>query len=145
MGGTASPDPGRRVLAQEMHDPEVDNPPAPQGPAGSVALGADGSMAALVPARRAMTWQMTEPDGTPAVRERYWLTFQPGEIRLCTSCHGLNSVDQAGQTKPTNPPEALRTLLQYWKNNQPGFSEIFADGFESGNTSAWSIATPNPL
>ena len=45
MGGTASPDPGRRVLAQEMHDPEADNPPAPQAPPGSVALGADGSMA----------------------------------------------------------------------------------------------------
>ena len=38
-------------------------------------------MAAFVPARRAMTWQLTDPAGAPVVRERYWLTFQPGEIR----------------------------------------------------------------
>ena len=41
--------------------------------------------------------------GTGVVRERYWLSFQPGEIRVCTSCHGLNSKDQAGQSTPTNP------------------------------------------
>ena len=104
-----------------------------------MALGADGSMAALVPARRAMTWQLTDPAGTPVVRERYWLTFQPGEIRLCKSCHGLNSQDQAGQTAPTNEPDALRTLLQYWKNTQP----LFADDFEAGNVGFWSVSVEN--
>jgi hypothetical protein len=116
LGGTASPRDGRRVLGQVMHDPAVINPPPVGGPAGSVQLGLDGSMAAFVPARRAMSWQLTEPvTNTPIVRERYWLTFQPGEIRTCTSCHGLNSQDQASQPTPTNPPEALRALLQYWK------------------------------
>jgi hypothetical protein len=134
IGGSADPDPGRRVLARPMHDPAVDNPPS-SGPQGSVTLAADGSMAALVPARRAMTWQLTDPSGEPVIRERYWLTFQPGEVRVCASCHGLNSVDQAGADVPVNPPEALRQLLQYWKAQTSG--AIFMDGFESGDTSAW--------
>jgi hypothetical protein len=75
-------------------------------------------MAAFVPARRAMTWQLTDADGAGVVRERFWLTFQPGEIRVCTSCHGLNELDQAGDPMPENPPEALRTLLQWWQGFQ---------------------------
>lgn len=135
IGGVEDPDPGRRVLAQVMHDPAVENPPT-AGPEGSVTLALDGSMAAVVPAERAMTWQLTDPAGEPVVRERYWITFQPGELRVCTSCHGLNSVDQAGQGVPTNPPEALRQLLQFWKAEVAG--AIFTDGFESGDVSAWS-------
>lgn len=108
------PMPGRRVIAQPMHDPMVLNPPN-DGPAGSVALGSDGSMAAFVPAQRAMTWQLTDEEGVGVVRERYWVTFQPGEIRICTSCHGLSEYDQAGETPPTNPPQALLELLQYWQ------------------------------
>ena len=112
MGGP-QPIPGRRVLAQPAHDGFDANPPNPAGPAGSVQLGSDGSMAALVPAKRALSWQLTDGGGTAVVRERYWLTFQPGEVRTCAACHGLSSVDQAGGTLPTNPPEALGTLLQY--------------------------------
>ena len=88
------------------------NPPTP-GPVGSVLLGDDGSMAALVPARRAMSWQLTDGAGEAVVRERYWISFQPGEIRVCASCHGINSRYQAGLTPPVNEPEALRDLLQY--------------------------------
>ena len=116
VGGTASPAPGRRVLAQVMHEPSVQNPPNPGGPPGSVRLGTDGSMAAFVPAHRATTWQMSDTAGTPVVRERYWLTFQPGEIRVCTSCHGLSSHDQSGQTEPVNPPEALRQVVRYYRD-----------------------------
>ncbi|MEM7355097.1 MAG: hypothetical protein AAF657_30085 [Acidobacteriota bacterium] len=134
IGGEQDPRPGRRVIAQLMHDPAVVNPPT-TGPEASVTLGTDGSMAAIVPAHRAMTWQMTDPLGEPVIRERYWLTFQPGEVRVCASCHGLSSVDQAGQTAPTNPPEALRDLLEFYKAN---FSELFIDGFESGDVGAWS-------
>jgi cytochrome c553 len=97
-----------------MHEPAADNAPS-SGPSGSVELGLDGSMAALVPARRAMSWQLTDPSGTPVVNERYWVSFQPGEIRTCASCHGQNEVDQANQPPPTNSPQALRTLLQHLK------------------------------
>lgn len=137
IGGPATPRAGRRTIAREMHDPEAKNPPAPGGPAGSVLLGADGSMAAMVPAHRAMTWQLTSPAGAPVVRERYWLSFQAGEIRICTSCHGLNTEDQAGESVPLNSPEALRTLLRYWKLEQQG--GMFQDGFETANTAGWSI------
>ena len=139
IGGTANPRPGRRALAQRMHDPRALNPPLPPGaPAASVELGDDGSMAALVPAERALTWHITNGAGTPVVRERYWLTFKPGEIRVCTSCHGLNTLDQSapGNAAPQNPPEALRTLLQWWK------SLIFAAHFEDGNTAEWSSSAP---
>lgn len=113
-GGT--PNPGRRVIAQEMHDPAAVNPEVPAGTAkGSVKIASDGSTAAFVPARRAMTWQLTDAAGMGIVRERYWLTFQPGEIRTCTSCHGLNNKDQALQSTPQNKPEALRELLKFFK------------------------------
>ncbi|HEX6881958.1 MAG TPA: hypothetical protein VF530_01180 [Planctomycetota bacterium] len=106
---------GRRVLAQPLHTPAAVNPPNPGGPSGSVTLGPDGSMAALVPARRAVSWQLTAPDGTPVVNERYWISFQPGEIRTCANCHGQNELDQVGRPTPTNSPQALRTLLQHLK------------------------------
>jgi len=106
-----------------MHDSAVDNPPNEGGPPSSVALAIDGSFASFVPARRAMSWQLTAPDGTPVVRERYWLTFQPGEVRTCGSCHGVNTQDQAGRPAPDNSPEALRDLLRHWKN-QSGYARL---------------------
>jgi hypothetical protein len=119
IGGPADPEPGRRVLAVPLHDPRAGNPELPGAPPGSVEIAADGSLAALVPARRAMTWQLTAPDGEPVVRERYWITFQPGEIRVCASCHGLNSRDQAGRAEPENSPDALRELLRRWRAEHP--------------------------
>ncbi len=115
-GGTGSPEAGRRVLPQPLHDSKAlsSNPPT-SGPTGSVVVSSDGSVAAFVPARRALSWQLTDGAGTPVVRERYWVTFQPGEVRVCTSCHGLNERDQAGQVTPTNPPKALLDLLERWK------------------------------
>ena len=115
-GGTDNPNPGRRVLAQPMHDAKATSSnPNSTGPAGSVTVSSDGSVAAFVPARRAMSWQLTDGSGTPVVRERYWVTFQPGEVRVCTSCHGLNERDQAGRATPINPPKALLDLLERWK------------------------------
>ena len=116
-GNTNSPRVGRRVIAQYLHDPAVDNPSPYGAPIASTQLGADGSMAALVPARRALSWQLADTNGTGVVRERYWITFQPGEIRTCTSCHGVNTMDQAGHPPPTNSPQALVNLLNYWKTN----------------------------
>jgi hypothetical protein len=119
---SSTPDAGRRVLAQPLHDPAAQphNPRPAAAPPGSVAIAGDGSMAAFVPARRAMTWQLTDSAGVPVVRERLWVTFQPGEVRVCASCHGVNQRDQAGHTPPTNPPEAFRQLLQLWKLQQTG-------------------------
>jgi Hydrazine synthase alpha subunit middle domain len=115
-GGTSTPAAGRRVLARPMHDvPASIQPMAAGAPPSSVALAADGSMAAFVPARRAMSWQLTAPDGTPVVRERYWVTMQAGEVRVCTSCHGINTADQANQPAPHNPPQALVQLLARWR------------------------------
>ena len=91
---------GRRVLARD---------------AGTVQIAADGSVAALVPANRALSWQTTDAAGTPVVRERYWLTFQAGEVRVCNSCHGVNTRDQLGQPMSQQAPEALRALLRAWK------------------------------
>lgn len=107
---------GRRVLARPMVGPDLVTDGG--GPEGSVAIGADGSMAAFVPARRAMSWQLTAPDGTPVVRERNWVSFAAGEIRVCASCHGINKESQTGAGEPTNSPAALRTLLQSWQASQ---------------------------
>lgn len=116
-GGTADPDAGRRVLAHLMHDGMNANPSIVGAPQSSVRVASDGSVAAIVPARRALTWQLTNANGSPVVRERYWLTFQPGEIRVCASCHGVNSADQTNQQSPTNQPQALAALLEYLKQN----------------------------
>jgi hypothetical protein len=106
---------GRRSIAQTLHEPKAKNPANPGGPAGSVKIAADGSTAAFVPARRALAWQTTDAAGNPVVRERLWITFQPGEVRVCASCHGVNSKDQSGAPPPVNKPEALRDLLRFWK------------------------------
>lgn len=128
-GGTATPAAGRRVLAQLLHDANAvqANGPNPGGPPASVPIASDGSAAAFVPTRRAMAWQSTAPDGTGVVRERYWITFQPGEIRACDGCHGANAVNQAGLPPPQNTPLALRQLLARWR---AGVDWMFADGFE---------------
>ncbi len=115
LGGTAAPRAGRRVLAQFLHDSGTANPALAGAPRASVAVAGDGSFAAFVPARRALSWQLTSQSGTPVVRERYWVTMQPGEVRVCTSCHGINTRDQADHVAPANEPEALRQLLAYWK------------------------------
>jgi Hydrazine synthase alpha subunit middle domain len=121
IGGSTTPRDGRRVLAQVLHDQNAiaQNPVNSSGPAGSVSVATDGSIAAFVPARRALSWQLTDPSGTGVVRERYWLTFQPGEVRVCGSCHGLSDKDQSGNGVPTNPPQALLKLLQAWKIKNP--------------------------
>lgn len=99
---------GRRPVAREMHDA----PDGGEAQAGAYRLGKDGSFAAFVPARRAMTWQLTAPDGSPVVRERYWVTFAPGEIRVCPNCHGINKTDVVmNEPTPTNTPERLAPLI----------------------------------
>jgi hypothetical protein len=116
-GTPGNPGYGRRVIAQYLHDPAVDNPTVAGAPTAGVRIAADGSQATIVPARRAMSWQLTDTNGVGVVRERYWLTFAPGEIRTCTSCHGINEETQANGPTPTNTPLALVTLLNYWKSN----------------------------
>ncbi len=106
---------GRRPLAQPIAGSK--NPANPSGPISSVKIAADGSTAAFVPANRALTWQTTDASGAAIVRERIWVTMQPGEIRTCAGCHGENTRNQAGQSAPVNKPEALRELLRYWKQN----------------------------
>lgn len=111
---------GRRVLARDMHDTAAmaANNPATVNASGSAQLSTDGSMAAFVPARRAMSWELTDPNDTGVVRERYWITFQPGEVRVCGSCHGANTKTQMNQDPPTNTPAALTALLQFWKTQR---------------------------
>ncbi len=111
---------GRRPLARPMHDEGA--APFLEGgaTAGEAKVAADGSVASFVPARRAMTWQLVDPAGGAVVRERAWVSFAPGEMRVCASCHGVNTADQRGRPPPENEPEALRTLLRAWKAAEGG-------------------------
>ena len=129
-GGINNPDDGQRVIAQFMHDNNAinNNIPFVNAPAGSTEIYADGSVAFFVPARRAMAWQSLDTAGIPVVRERYWISFQPGEIRACGGCHGVNDIDQTGGLPSVIKAEAFRALLQHW---QTGITDlIFTDGFE---------------
>ncbi len=115
-GEPGQPQPGRRPLPRPMHESGVSQ--SPGAPSGGVTIAADGSFAAFVPARRALTWQLTGPSGAGVVRERNWLSFQAGEIRVCANCHGINTASQTNDASPTNAPEALRALLERWKNGE---------------------------
>jgi hypothetical protein len=126
LGTGNLPAAGRRVVATPMHDTMAENVATPGAPAGAVRIGDDGSVAAIVPAGKAMTWHLLDNDAalTSQVKERFWVTFQKGEIRTCANCHGINTSDQTGTiaspvTKPTNPPQALAALLQQWKGLHP--------------------------
>ncbi len=69
-----TPLPGRRVLAQELHNITA-NPELESGaPKGSVKIAGDGSVAMLLPTRRAVTWQLTDSLGNFVVKERNWLS-----------------------------------------------------------------------
>lgn len=117
----ALPLPGRRIMPVPMHQNLAEMPTVQNAPSGAVKLGNDGSWAAVVPAKRAVTWNLLDGAGTASViKERYWVNFAPGEVRTCAVCHGVNTQDQAGNPGvPTNKPEALRALLQFWKGNNP--------------------------
>jgi hypothetical protein len=130
---------GRRTLPRPAAT--NGNPGNGSGPPSSVKIAADGSSAAFVPARKALTWQTTNGAGESVVRERLWVTFQPGEIRTCAGCHGANSTNQAGSTAvPTNKPQALRDLMQHWKrvtsNALPLPFDIDGSGSCDANTDA---------
>ena len=87
-------------------------------------------LACYVPARRAMTHQLLGTNNESVVKERYWITYQPGEIRTCKNCHGINTADQTGiNGPPENPAQALHDLLQYWKTqNTPSLALQTNDG-----------------
>ena len=74
-----------------------------------------------MPAGRALSWQLTNAAGEPVVRERYWVTMQAGEVRVCASCHGINTADQAGNPPPSNELQALRKLLGQLKAGGASF------------------------
>ncbi|MBB5207216.1 hypothetical protein [Chiayiivirga flava] len=115
--GASEPRPGRRPIARYLHDPAATaaNPPQAGSAAGMRAIAPDGSVALFVPAQRALTWETLNTDGEPIVRERYWVTVQPGEIRACDGCHGVNTASQTGAPAATNPPQAFAELLGHWK------------------------------
>ena len=140
--GTANVQRGRRVLAAPLHDTVAFNPLSSKAnaPLGGTELMPDGSQATLVPAGRAVTWQLTGSTNEAVVRERYWITFRAGEVRTCANCHGINDKDQAGRTAPTNAPAALRELLRLWRTNSANaYSLTVSNGTGSGNFGAGTV------
>ena len=150
--GNNGPQPGRRVLATPLHDSTAFNYASAKSnaPAGGIELMPDGSQAAIVPAGRAMTWHLTGTNANNSVvKERYWITFRPGEVRTCANCHGINTVDQLGRSAPTNAPLALQKLLQLWRTNSANaYSLTVSNGTGGGSFGAGSIlalaANPAP-
>lgn len=144
-GPSGAPVAGRRVLATPMHDASFFNygssKTAP--PIGGTEIQNDGSQATIVPANRALTWQLTGTNGNDSVvKERYWITFRPGEVRTCANCHGINGADQLGRPAPTNAPLALKKLLEFWKTNSANaYTLTVSNGTGGGNFGAGTILT----
>lgn len=132
-GGHEDPSPGRRVLARWLNDAAALRfAPAgsPGAPHASAKIAPDGSVALFVPAGRALSWQLTAPDGEAVVRERYWISLQPGEIRACDGCHGATPTTQTGAAPAANPPQALTDLLTWFAQTH---DPVFASGFGGGD------------
>jgi len=144
-GSNGGPQPGRRVLAAPMHDSTAFNYASTRlsPPLGGTQLMPDGSQATIVPAGRALTWQLTGTNSNDSVvKERYWITFRPGEVRTCANCHGINDKDQLGRTVPTNAPQALQQLLGLWRTNSANaYALTVNNGSSSGSFGAGSILT----
>jgi hypothetical protein len=141
--GPNGPQPGRRVLATPMHVLTNLNYVSSKtnAPLGGTELMSDGSQATFVPANRAVTWQLTGTNNNDSVvKERYWISFRPGEVRTCANCHGINAVDQIGRPSPTNAPFALRQLLRFWRTNSANaYSLVVSNGVGGGNFGAGTI------
>jgi len=45
---------------------------------------------------------------------------------VCDGCHGVNTINQAGQPPAQNVADALRELVRNWKND---VDPLFKDGF----------------
>jgi len=89
-----------------------------------------------------VTWQLTGTTNESVVKERYWISFRPGEVRTCANCHGINAVDQLGRPSPTNAPLALRQLLRVWRTNAANaYSLTVSNGTGGGNFGAGSVLT----
>jgi hypothetical protein len=148
--GPNGPQPGRRILATPMHATTSFNYASskPNAPQGGTELMSDGSQATFIPANRAVTWQLTGTNNNDSlVKERYWISFRPGEVRTCANCHGINAVDQLGRTPPTNAPLALRQVLRLWRTNAANsYTLTVNNGSGGGNFGAGSILsiTANP-
>ncbi|HUS35249.1 MAG TPA: hypothetical protein VM680_07865 [Verrucomicrobiae bacterium] len=144
-GPDGLPIPGRRILAVPMHSTTNVNYASSKNaaPIGGVELMSDGSQATIIPANRAVTWQLTgSQTNESVVKERYWISFRPGEIRTCANCHGINSVDQMGRKSPTNSPLALHKLLQLWRTNEANaYTLTVNNGAGGGKFGAGSIVT----
>lgn len=140
----ALPQPGRRTLPIVLHDGLGEMPTVQGAPAGAVKIGDDGSWAAVLPASRALTWHMLDGTGTESqVKERYWVSLAAGEVRTCAVCHGVNTQDQAGNLgAPTNKPTALRTLLQFWKGNNPPGAMQHASATRQAAKTAGTVTLP---
>ncbi|PWU14666.1 MAG: hypothetical protein C5B50_16820 [Verrucomicrobia bacterium] len=142
--GTTNIQPGRRILATPLHattgfnySSDRTNPPV-----GGTELMSDGSQATIVPAGRAVTWQLTGVTNESIVKERYWINFRPGEVRTCANCHGINAMDQIGRPPPTNAPLALRQLLRLWRTNSANaYTLTVSNGLGGGTFGAGAILT----
>jgi hypothetical protein len=143
--GPAGPQPGRRILAVPMHATTNYNYVSSKtnAPVGATEIMSDGSQATFVPANRAVTWHLTGTNNNDSVvKERYWISFRPGEVRTCANCHGINATDQLGRPAPTNEPIALHKLLQFWKTNSANaYSLTVSNGSGGGNYGAGTIVT----
>ena len=143
VGGVLQP--GRRILAVPMHATTNVNYVSSRtnAPVGGTEILSDGSQATFVPANRAVTWQFTGTNNNDSVvKERYWISFRPGEVRTCANCHGINAGDQLGRPSPTNAPFALRQLLRLWKTNSiNAYTLTVSNGSGSGDFGAGSVLT----
>jgi hypothetical protein len=108
--------PGRRVIAQELNDAKSK---LANRNTHALPLATDGSVAGFVPAQRAVSWKLSDAakNMEGIVFERNWITTQPGEIRMCPACHGVNKTDQLNRPSPANLPQALVNALLEWKRS----------------------------
>lgn len=142
-----------RVLRQNVRTPNFyadfpDHADPDVAVIGSAPVAADDSFAVIVPADTPIQWELLNAAGQVVVRERFGTELKAGELRQCGGCHTPHD----GTTgKTTNQALAAPTNLSGQNVDVDGnglvdllealaSGQIFTDGFESGNLSAWAPA-----
>ncbi|MCG8456022.1 MAG: hypothetical protein MI919_07050, partial [Holophagales bacterium] len=124
---------------------------------GTAPIHGDGSFAVVVPVDTPLTWEVVDSSGQVIVRERFGAELRRGELRQCAGCHAPHDGTTGSTTNfaldsPTNltnenidlDGNGVFDLVESLCENNPGLCipALFTDGFETGDTTAWSPDVP---
>jgi len=91
-----------------------------------------------------ITYDISDPENPVDIAGNFWEPNNPwnGQDSDCVSAQAGAFIEDGDQLITARYSLGQRFDVSEWKPPQPDPDEIFLDGFESGNTSAWSEVKP---